>query len=388
MSHDRTAVLVVDDVPANLLAVEAVLEPLELDVVTVGSGEEALRRLLHVTFAVILLDIQMPELDGFATARLIKARARTRSIPIIFLTALDRDLDHELEGYGTGAVDYLTKPFDPQVLRSKVAVFVDLHRQANLIEAQHLELAERLIERDRAEAALRAQAAELARSNAELERFAAVAAHELQEPLDVISGLVEVARLRLPAGSPPEPALALEEAGAALGEVRAELDSLLAYAEAGTTPLHVVPVDLDDLLAELVREDAARLDAIGATVTNDPLPVILADRWQIGLVLANLLDNAVRFRSDEPLEVHVGLSRDGADWVLSVRDNGIGIEPAAIPTLFTAFGAKGGEGGTASVGLGLCCRIVQRHGGAIDVDSVVGQGTTLSVRLPAGSGEP
>jgi PAS domain S-box-containing protein len=144
----RAAILLVDDRPQNLLALEAILEPLGHELVTAGSGEEALKRLLRRDFAVILLDVQMPRLDGFETARLIKGRERTRDLPIIFLTAYGKDAAHVFRGYSAGAVDYLFKPFDPEVLRSKVAVFVELWEKRR----QLLEQAERLRERDLAAA--------------------------------------------------------------------------------------------------------------------------------------------------------------------------------------------------------------------------------------------
>ena len=146
----RARILIVDDHPENLLALEAILEPLGQELVRANSGEEALRELLHGDFACILLDVQMPRLDGFATARLIKERERTRHVPILFLTALSKDAEHVFQGYDTGAVDYITKPFDPNVLRAKVAVFVELwqkteelRRQAELIREQELAALER-----------------------------------------------------------------------------------------------------------------------------------------------------------------------------------------------------------------------------------------------------
>ena len=123
---DQARLLLVDDRPENLLALEAILEPLEAELVRAGSGEEALRRLLHDEFAAILLDVQMPGMDGFQTAELIKQRERTRHVPILFLTAISKDAEHVFRGYSTGAVDYLMKPFDPLILRAKVAVFIEL----------------------------------------------------------------------------------------------------------------------------------------------------------------------------------------------------------------------------------------------------------------------
>jgi len=135
-------ILLVDDRSENLLALEAILEPLGHRLVSVISGEEALRQLLREEFAVILLDVQMPGLDGFETAELIKRRDRTRHVPILFLTAISKDAQHVFRGYQTGAVDYIFKPFDPEILRSKVAVFIELHEQRQEL-ARHEELLRR-----------------------------------------------------------------------------------------------------------------------------------------------------------------------------------------------------------------------------------------------------
>jgi CheY-like chemotaxis protein len=136
---DQVDILIVDDRSENLLAVEAILEPLHQHLVRATSGEEALRRLLERDFALILLDVQMPGMNGFETARLIKARERTKYIPIIFLTAISKEEAYVFEGYSVGAVDYLFKPFQPEILRSKVAAFVDLYvRQRNVAAKEAL----------------------------------------------------------------------------------------------------------------------------------------------------------------------------------------------------------------------------------------------------------
>ena len=193
-------VLLVDDRPDNLLALRAVLEPLAVDLVEAGSGEEALRHLLAGEFALIVLDVQMPVLDGFETARLIRGRERTRYVPIIFLTAISGEPEHYLRGYQSGAVDYVYKPFEPEILRAKVSVFVELWARGATIEAQRQELAGKLAELDEAHAVLAAQAVELERSNAALERFAEVVSVELREPLHTGAGLLDLLDDRHAAG--------------------------------------------------------------------------------------------------------------------------------------------------------------------------------------------
>jgi CheY-like chemotaxis protein len=141
-AQHKAKVLLVDDRPENLLALEAILQGLDQELVTADSGEEALKHLLTDDFAVILLDVQMPGMDGFETAEHIKRRERTRHVPIVFLTAIDREPHHAFRGYSVGAVDYLAKPFDPWVLRAKVSVFLDLWEKNRQLQEQ----AERLRE--------------------------------------------------------------------------------------------------------------------------------------------------------------------------------------------------------------------------------------------------
>ena len=141
---ERAKILLVDDRPENLVALEAVLGALDQTLVRANSGEEALKALLTDDFAVILLDVQMPGLDGFETAAHIKRRERTKDIPIIFLTAVSNGPHHTFRGYAAGAVDYLAKPFDPWILRAKVSVFVELHRKNLLLKEQSALLAGRL----------------------------------------------------------------------------------------------------------------------------------------------------------------------------------------------------------------------------------------------------
>lgn len=384
-------VLVVDDRPDNLLAVEAVLEPLPVDVIRANSGHEALRHLLTNDVAVILLDVQMPELDGYETARIIKARARTQNIPIIFLTARDKAIEHELDAYGTGAVDYLAKPFAPEVLRTKVQVFVDLYRQAKTIEDQRMLLERRLAERDRAQAELRLQTSELERSNAELERFAFVASHDLREPLQIVAGFLDLLRTRRGDDARTEDDEERELVDRAMVGVHGMsvlVDDLLSYARASAGERRTEVLDLGDLLDEVWAELEPDVERAGLRATNDPLPEVVGDRWQLGRLLWHLVDNAVKFRRAESPEVHVGVSRREDAWVISVRDNGIGVEAAQVPRLFTILGRihQPGEAGGTGVGLALCRRVVERHGGEIWMDSVQGQGSTVSFTLPVRGG--
>jgi len=193
VSAERQAakVLLVDDRRDNLLALEAILQGLPVQPVGVHSGEEALKQLLVDDFALILLDAQMPEMDGFETARHIKRRERTRHVPIIFLTAADRDSQLALRGYAVGAVDYLTKPFDPWVLRAKVSVFVDLWTKTQQLNAQ--------AEATRAgEAALRAARLAIDEASSLLRSAAATEGETAQAQVDKAVDVLDRARRQLP----------------------------------------------------------------------------------------------------------------------------------------------------------------------------------------------
>jgi signal transduction histidine kinase len=379
-------VLLVDDRPDNLLALRAVLEPLALELVEASSGEEALRHLLAGEFALIVLDVQMPVLDGFETARLIRGRERTRYVPIIFLTAISGEPEHYLRGYQSGAVDYVYKPFEPEILRAKVSVFVELWARGATIEAQRQELAGRLAELDEAHAVLAAQAVELERSNAALERFAEVVGVELREPLHTVAGLLDLLDDRHAASLSDEGRTLLARSMAGTDRARATVGSLLDYARASTGELQRSRFPLAEALAEAEAESGAELADAKAEVTAEALPVVAGDRGQVVRLLAQLLDNAARFRGTVSPVVTVSAEPAGNGVRVTVADNGPGVSQADLPRLFTAFArpapvaAANGRG--AGLGLALCRRIVERHGGMIWAEQGADGGLVVRFELP------
>ena len=381
MAPPRPRVLLVDDRPDNLLALQAVLEPLDLDLVSASSGTEALGRLLDEEFAVLVLDVQMPVLDGFETARLIKSREKTRHLPIIFLTAISQTLEHHLQGYERGAIDYVSKPFEPEILRAKVRVLVELWLRGQVIEAQKAELAERLLELDAAHAALARQAVELERSNTALQRFAEVASSELREPLCNVAGFLDLLSTRYPPTPGDEAALLVERSAAGVSRMLDLVDQLLGYARVSGEEIQPGRVPMAEAVVEAEADLGATVDGSGAKVLVDgELPTVMADRRQMVLLLASLFDNAARFSSDSTPVIRVAAAPADGAWRVSVTDNGRGIDPADLPRLFTLFSRArpGGQG----VGLALCRRIVERHGGRIGAAAAAGGGTEVWFELP------
>jgi signal transduction histidine kinase len=386
-------VLLVDDRPDNLLALRAVLEPLGLDLVEAASGEEALRHLLAGEFALIILDVQMPVLDGFETARLIRGRERTRYVPIIFLTAISGEPEHYQRGYESGAVDYVYKPFEPEILRAKVSVFAELWARGATIEAQREELAGRLAELDEAHAGLAAQAVELERSNAALERFAEVVGVELREPLHTVAGLLDLLDDRHTGVLSDEGRTLLARAMVGTDRARGIVGSLLDYARASTGELQRARFPLAEALAEAEAEIGeqlaeAKAEVVAGTSAAGGLPVVAGDRGQLVQLLAQLLDNAVRFRGSTPPVVTVSAEATETGGVrVTVADNGPGVPETDLPRLFTAFARpapspESVNGRGAGLGLALCRRIVERHGGMIWAERGADGGLVVRFELP------
>jgi two-component system sensor histidine kinase/response regulator len=379
------ALLLVDDRPENLLALEAVLEPLGHPMVRAESGEEALRRLLAEDFAVIVLDVQMPGMDGFETAEQIKQRERTRDIPIIFLTAMSRDAEHRMQGFEVGAVDYIFKPVEPDLLRAKVSVFVELFQKNRLLDEQRAALAAELRERQRAEQRLALKSQELERSNADLEQFAYIASHDLQEPLRVMAGYLELLDER----SGPE----LDDTGrqwiakaTRMAErMSALLSDLLAFARAGAGSREAVPVDLDeavgiaiDNLGTVIRETGAEINA------DNDLGTVQAAPSEMVQILQNLIANAVKYRGTADPVVRVTVERNDGMVQVAVRDNGRGVPDEHLERVFGMFErVEGGPYPGTGLGLAVCRRLVERGGGRVWMEPNKGSGVTVRFTVPA-----
>ncbi|MCU1488673.1 MAG: ATP-binding region ATPase domain protein [Acidimicrobiaceae bacterium] len=372
-------VLLVDDRPENLLALEGTLEGMPCQCVRANSGEEALRHLLVHDVALLLLDVQMPGLDGYQTARHIREREKTRHIPLIFISGIDRDVEPQLRGYASGAVDFLAKPFEPAALQSKVKIFLELDDRRRAVEKNQAELEARVAELAALRAELDQKSVDLSRANLALEGFASTASRALLEPAELASGFLslladETAREKGSAGR------LLERARSATDKVVSTAEQLARFARStGQAPISV-PVPLDALMAEVLAEAEALIAARGARITLDPLPTVLGDPWYLRHVLAALLDNALRHGAERP-RVHLGVSRRASSWVLTLHDDGPGIDPSALSGYFGQRGTPVGRHG-AGLGLAFCHQAIKRLGGELWAVSSPGQGTDVSLSLP------
>jgi signal transduction histidine kinase len=373
--------LLVDDLEENLISLEALLRRDGLTLLKARSGDEALELLLRHDVALALIDVQMPGLNGFELAELMRGNERTRRIPIIFVTAGNIDAQRRFRGYEAGAVDFIYKPIEPDILRGKAEVFFELHRQRQQIAAQ----------RD----SLEAQAGELKDADRRKDEFLATLAHELRNPLAALRHGLDILQR------------SADEAKAC--DIRNMMDRQL---------LHLVRL-IDDLLdvsrisqgkIELRKDRIQMADVIRAALeTSRPLieaaghelavdvpaqPLwVEADLMRLAQVVGNLLNNAAKYT---PEGGHLGLTvrADGSDAVIAVSDNGIGIPNDKLSSVFQLFAqvdqhrdrALGGLG----IGLALVQQLVLLHKGTVAVESGgIDKGSTFTVRVPlAPAGAP
>ena len=375
-------ILIVDDQPENLLSVGAVLETLGQEVVKAESGREALLRVLDSDFAVIVLDVMMPEMDGFETAALIRQRERSRTTPIVFLTALGRSEEHILRGYNLGAVDYITKPFVPEILRSKVAVFVELKRNSLLLALQSQALAARNAELNaaiqhsrRAEDQIHAlnrrlehRLEELAEVNRELEAFSYTVSHDLRAPLSRVGGFSR-ALLDFHAGQLDDQGrIYLERIEKSAQHMCDLVEDLLNFSRLTHVEMREQPIDLSALVRAIAAELGAREPGRAVEFAVEPGVTAWGDLVLLRAAILNLLENAWKFtRKSECARIEFGLARDSGSDVFFLRDNGAGFDMTDAARLFRPFQRLHSHSDYEGTGIGLATvdRIVRRHGGRI-----------------------
>jgi hypothetical protein len=381
---DRVNILMVDDQPANLVALEAMLHGLGQNLIRAESGREALKWLLTHDFAVILLDVKMPDMDGFETATLIRQREKSRHTPIIFLTAMDQSQTQAVRGYSVGAVDYLVKPVVPEFVRSKVAVFVELAKKSELLRRQ----AQMLRANEQAAREQAAEQAELVRDlehkNRELESFSYAVSHDLRAPLRRIDSYSK-AILDSHADRLDETGQKfLERVRQSSREMVQLIDDVLYLSKVTRAELREQEVDLSSLVALL-------LDRMGETEPDRqmetkvrPGVIVVGDGQLLRIAIENLLDNAWKFTSRQPqARIEFGMSQIGGEPTYFVRDNGAGFDMAYVDRLFGPFQRLhlASEFPGSGIGLATVQRIIHRHGGKVWAEGMVGQGATFHFTL-------
>ncbi len=396
-AHERVNILLVDDQPGRLLSYESILEGLGQNLISARSGEEALHRLLQDDFAVILLDVSMPGMDGFETAAMIHDHPRFESIPIIFVTGVHDSEFDALKGYRLGAVDYVSIPIVPEILRSKVSVLVELYMQRRELQRLNRSLAE-------ANATLQAEKArELERANRNLEQanaalrdadrhkdeFIAILAHELRNPLAPIRAAVDMMSL-MPLDH-PQLHWAREVIDRQTTHLSRLVDDLLDVSRIsrGTIKLNKELLTLRTILDRSVEaaqpiisahHHELQIECLADTATVDGDPTRLVQ------ILSNLLNNAAKYmQASGTILLRASVDHDHA--VFAVKDSGIGLTSEALPKLFNMFSRVHEDEGHLPSGLGiglaLVRQLVELHGGTVSATSPgPNRGSEFTVRLP------
>ncbi|GAA0636750.1 MAG: hybrid sensor histidine kinase/response regulator [Sphingomonadales bacterium RIFCSPHIGHO2_01_FULL_65_20] len=373
-SFDPIKCLLVDDLPENLVALEALLKSDGLECHKASSGEEALELLLVHDYALALLDVQMPGMDGFELAELMRGSERSRHVPIIFVTAGSGDTARRFRGYEAGAVDFIQKPIEPDILRSKANVFFELYNQRRQIAKQRDSLA--------------AMGLELQAADAQKNRFLAVLAHELRNPIMALVAGLRLLERREGTDAVPEIRSAMNRS---LSHMTRLVEDLLDISriEQGKISLRHEELLLQDVIGFAIETVQPIIDSAGhrlhLALPDDPVR-LRGDHARVTQIVGNLISNAARYTPNGG-DIRVSLRSEDRWAKIEIADNGIGIAPEQQGRIFDIFAQVAPDGRMNQEGLGiglaLVKQLVELHGGRILLTrSAPGEGSSFEVWLP------
>ena len=366
----KVNILIVDDDATKRFALRTILSSLDENIIEASSGADALRQLLRNEFAVVLLDVRMPIMDGFETAQLIRQRPRSELTPLIFVTALDQAETDMGRGYNLGAVDFVFAPVVPAIMRAKVTVFVELYRAQQELRRYRTQLETLVEERTIALTAI----------NRELEAFSYAVSHDLRGPLVAFDGLSK-AMLENYGGDLDARATAnLEKMREASERMTSVFDGLQMLFRLTSGEIRREELDISTMAAKATEEMRATDPASLTQVEVAPGIGASGDRRLVQILLANLVNNAWKFsRANPSPRITVGRETVDGESRIYVRDNGVGFDMIDSHRLFGAFQRLHSQSEFPGAGIGLATarRIVNRHGGRIWAEGAVGEGATF-----------
>ncbi len=383
-------ILIVDDKPQNLYTLENVLQETGAEIVKANDGEEALHAVLYNDFALILLDVKMPGIDGYELAELLRGRKKTRHIPIIFLSGVYSDDFHVFKGYESGAIDFLVKPINQDILLNKVNIFLELNAQKRQLqevvaqlEDSNARLNHEVAERQQAEEQLQHYTAELQEANAELSQYAYVVSHDLKAPLRAIRNYAEFLQEDLADKMEAEQQGYFQGLERALHEADTLIDDILVLSRVGRQKMRVETVALGEFLRSVIA--SLNFPANVEIVMPEEWPHLKTIPMLLRQVFQNLICNAVKFNELPQKRVELGWQAlDEDQYDVFVRDNGIGMKPDYQDKIFRVFERLHTREEFEGTGIGLAIvkKAVGKLGGAVRVESQPGAGSTFWVTLP------
>ncbi|MEN2412411.1 hybrid sensor histidine kinase/response regulator [Flavobacterium mesophilum] len=399
-------VLIVDDIKANIIALKKTLELHNIDVDSAESGEEALRKILKTNYCLIIMDVQMPGLDGFEVVKILSGNKRTKDIPVIFLSALNIEKKYIFKGYETGAVEYITKPVDTDLLMLKVKTFIKIYEQQNELKGIKDLLSKEIKIRKEAQDNLEIKIAErtkelvlkneeLELKNHELQQFAWVVSHDLNEPIRKIQIFIKIIK-DLYLTTDAKAIDYVDRTIKSAERMQTLITDLLAYSRL-SAQVKPETTDLNVVLQEVLSDFDYLIDRKNAIVKTSELPTIDSIPSQLRQVFQNLIGNAIKFSGgNEPplIEITSELiveksfdsptSPDGKFCRITVKDNGIGFDEIYLDRIFIIFQSLNDRQTYEGTGIGLAIakKIIEKHNGLITAKSKVGKGASFIIVLP------
>ncbi len=390
--ENKPKILIVDDREENLIALEKILKELDAELIRASSGNEALEKVLKYDFSLALIDIQMPDMDGYETVELMRQDEKSKLLPVIFISAIYSENQHLIKGIETGAVDFITKPIVPEILRGKVRVFLDLHRYIIKLKKAEEEIKKH---RDHLEDIVKERTAELVKAkdmadiaNRAKSEFLTNMSHELKTPLNSIIGFSKLMKMGYDEETFENNANNILNSGTHLLKL---INEILDFAkiETGRIKFKKKPVLINNIIALCITDvsDQAvdkKIDIHNGLKEKEDIPVI-GDSSKLQQVFTHLLTNAIKF-TENGGPIKIASRFDNGFIEIDIIDNGIGINKEHQEYIFDKFSLLNykfnrKEYGT-GLGLAITRIIVENHGGTISVSSKVGSGSTFKVRLP------
>jgi len=389
VDQDKVSILLVDDQPSKLLAHATVLADPEQTIVTATSGREALECLLKQDFAVVLLDVNMPDINGFEIAMMIRQRPRYEHTPILFITGYNTSDIDRLKGYDIGAADYLFLPVIPSVLKAKVRVFVKLAQQRKLIERQAERLALNNRQQEEQIRTIQELNERLRGAVQELEAFSYSISHDLRSPLRAMQGYAQALLEDFSGKLGAEGEDYLLRISKAAVRMDTLIQDVLTYSRVSKSEVKTEPIDLDEVIQDVIKESQTMRRTEAHVVIQRPLHKVEGHQAYLTQCMSNLLENAVKFvPKDRSPEVVIRTELQEAHVRIWIEDNGIGIDPAHHARIFQMFGRINPQTDYEGTGIGLSIvkKAAERMGGSVGLESALGRGSRFWIELPKPTG--